>query len=229
MDTLNTVGTKLNTLLENNTVKSVVLLILALYSVFAAPALPNSVIRFFDTIVGKLLFLFLIAFVASQDVQVAILLSVAFLITLQVANKQFTEKFSMMDDIENAYLASKKKAAALLSPKQVPTTEDAASAGDAHASTAPPTPPQPTEASFPAADSESELTACRKNLLAKEQQLAVAQKEILRQQDEEVNSDDSSDDEGQCAGDAEDASCSEKNTVEGFSVSSGQYALANFI
>lgn len=65
-------------------------LFFALYAGMLAPALPNSVILFFDTIPGKLLFIFLIAFVASRNVpnslQVALIVSVIFLVSLTVLN-----------------------------------------------------------------------------------------------------------------------------------------------
>jgi len=66
-------------------------LFFALYAGWLAPKLPNSVIYFFDTIPGKLLFIFIIAFVASRNVensfQVALVVSVMFLVTLTVLNK----------------------------------------------------------------------------------------------------------------------------------------------
>ena len=66
-------------------------LFFALYAGWLAPKLPNSVIYFFDTIPGKLLFIFIIAFVASRRVensfQVALVVSVMFLVTLTVLNK----------------------------------------------------------------------------------------------------------------------------------------------
>lgn len=68
-----------------------VALFFALYAGWLAPKLPNSVIYFFDTIPGKLLFIFIIAFVASRNVensfQVALVVSVMFLVTLTVLNK----------------------------------------------------------------------------------------------------------------------------------------------
>ncbi len=48
-------------LLYNPTVKTIVTLILALYAGGAAPALPNFVIRFFDSIIGRMIFTFLIS------------------------------------------------------------------------------------------------------------------------------------------------------------------------
>ena len=93
-DTMNSLNKELDTILkplfENKIFVGALGLFLALYAGWLAPALPNSVIGFFDTAVGKLLFIFLIAFVASRDVpnslQVALIVSVIFLITLTVLN-----------------------------------------------------------------------------------------------------------------------------------------------
>lgn len=83
----------INKLLDNKTVTLVISMILALYSALAAPALPDSVILFFDTIVGKVLLLFLIGFTASRNIQVSLMIAVAFVITLHIANKRTTEQY----------------------------------------------------------------------------------------------------------------------------------------
>jgi hypothetical protein len=93
-DTMNSLNKELDTILkplfENKIFVAGLGLFLALYAGWLAPALPDGVIGFFDTAVGKLLFIFLIAFVASRDVpnslQVALIVSVIFLITLTVLN-----------------------------------------------------------------------------------------------------------------------------------------------
>jgi hypothetical protein len=93
-DTVNTLNKELDTILkplfENKIFVAALGLFLAIYAGWLAPALPDTVIGFFDTAVGKLLFIFLIAFVASRDVpnslQVALIVSVIFLITLTVLN-----------------------------------------------------------------------------------------------------------------------------------------------
>jgi hypothetical protein len=68
-------------------------LLIVLYSALAAPALPNSVILFFDTWYGKLLFMFLIGFVASHNIQVALVISILFFIILNMATKLEVEQF----------------------------------------------------------------------------------------------------------------------------------------
>lgn len=93
-DTMNSLNKELDAVLkplfENKIFVAALGLFLAIYAGWLAPALPDSVIGFFDTAVGKLLFIFLIAFVASRDVpnslQVALIVSVIFLITLTVLN-----------------------------------------------------------------------------------------------------------------------------------------------
>jgi len=93
-DTLQSLNVKMDSILkplfENKIFVACLGAFLAVYAGWLAPALPNSVIGFFDTAVGKLLFIFLIAFVASRNVpnsfQVALIVSVGFLVTLSVLN-----------------------------------------------------------------------------------------------------------------------------------------------
>ena len=89
MDTLQ----QINSLLDNDNVATVTSLVIALYAGMAAPALPDRVILFFDTVVGKLLFLFLIGFVASRNIRVALMVAVAFVVTLHVVNQRTTERY----------------------------------------------------------------------------------------------------------------------------------------
>jgi hypothetical protein len=83
----------------------IVSLLIVLYSALAAPALPNSVILFFDTWFGKLLFMFLIAFVASNNIQVALVISILFFIILNLAtqlelNKEYYEDKTKIDELD---------------------------------------------------------------------------------------------------------------------------------
>jgi hypothetical protein len=76
--------------LKNNYFKGALFLFFGLYAGFLAPALPNSVLHFFDTVVGKLLFIFLIAFIATRQIDgsigIALIVAVMFLLTLTVLN-----------------------------------------------------------------------------------------------------------------------------------------------
>jgi hypothetical protein len=95
-------------LLDNKTLTIVLSMLIVLYSALAAPALPNNVILFFDTWYGKLLFMFLIAFVASHNVQVALVIAILFLILLNMATKLEVEKFKMerFEDKKNADMST---------------------------------------------------------------------------------------------------------------------------
>jgi len=76
--------------LKNNYFKGALFLFFGLYAGFLAPALPNSVLHFFDTVVGKLLFIFLIAFIATRQIDgsigIALIVAVMFLLTLTILN-----------------------------------------------------------------------------------------------------------------------------------------------
>ena len=88
-----------NELINNNMYINIVLTILiALYAGVIAPALPNSVITFFDTVFGKILFVFLIAYTAGKNIEIALILSIALVITLDILNKRQVELFN--SDIE---------------------------------------------------------------------------------------------------------------------------------
>jgi len=81
---------RLNSLLENKTTTSVLTLLLALYAGMFAPALPNNIIQFFDSVFGKMVFCFLIAYVSSRNTQVAIMIALSFVLTLNLINKKET-------------------------------------------------------------------------------------------------------------------------------------------
>ena len=89
----------MNNILNNNFVIGFVSLFLTLYATLIAPKLPNNVIQFFDTIIGKLFFLFLIAFFSSKNIQISIMIALAYTITLHIANKNNTEEY--IDFVKN--------------------------------------------------------------------------------------------------------------------------------
>ena len=59
MEFINNIGDRLDNVLENKTVTLVISLVLVLYAGLAAPALPNSVVKFFDTY-GRKSFIFIL-------------------------------------------------------------------------------------------------------------------------------------------------------------------------
>jgi hypothetical protein len=73
--------------LKNENITTVIALLLAIYAGLAAPSLPNSVIHFFDQWYGKLIFITLIALLASRNIQIALMVSVVFFIILHTASE----------------------------------------------------------------------------------------------------------------------------------------------
>jgi len=90
--------------LNNNRILSTILgLFLVLYAALAAPKLPKSISSWFDNVWFKLGFMFLIAYMATRDPSVAIISSVALLVTLQTLSAQKTAETvvkSVQDKIE---------------------------------------------------------------------------------------------------------------------------------
>ena len=80
-------------LLSNKYISGFVSVLIALYAVFIAPALPNRVLQFFDTPIGRLFFIFLAAYLASEgNTQVALMVSIALTITLMALEKKTLEE-----------------------------------------------------------------------------------------------------------------------------------------
>ena len=89
-----------NVLNSNKYVSAIIGLFLALYAGLAAPKLPRSITSLFDNFFFKLFFMFLIAYTATKDTPVAIMASVALLVTLQTLSSQKTS-----DKVVNAVKA----------------------------------------------------------------------------------------------------------------------------
>lgn len=77
----------LDTGLSNKYVSTTLKVLLAFYAAFAAPNLPRSVASLLDHTVVRILIAILIVFVATKDASLAILVSLAFVLSLQTANK----------------------------------------------------------------------------------------------------------------------------------------------
>lgn len=95
MDLINTV----NNALQNPYLKSGLALFLVLYSSMSRPELPSMIMLLFDNAIFRLLVLTLIVFMSNGDVQVALLVAVAFTVTLNFLNEQkiaegFAERFT---------------------------------------------------------------------------------------------------------------------------------------
>ena len=97
MDTVNdfsrSVDNFLKNVYSNKTANAVIGLFLVLYAGLAAPKLPRSVAKIFGNPVFKFVFLFLIAYMASRNISVAIIASVALAVSMQTFSyHQATQK-----------------------------------------------------------------------------------------------------------------------------------------
>ena len=110
MNIVKKLGKEMDKLLKHKNLRLVLILMVTIYSALVAPALPNSIIKFFDTILGKLLFVFLIGYMASKNIQVALVISIGFIVTLQIVERKkienyinFIEGFEEDDDSEDPH------------------------------------------------------------------------------------------------------------------------------
>jgi len=77
----------LNKGLGNPYIDTAVKVFIGLYAALAAPQLPPSVILLLDSTIVRVLWAFLIVFLALGNPGIALMASIAFIITLQLANK----------------------------------------------------------------------------------------------------------------------------------------------
>ena len=102
IDQLNSqLNTVLRPVFDNKMFVAALALFFALYAGRLAPKLPNGVIYFFDSIIGKFLFVFTLAFVASRDLpnamNISLLISFVFVIGLTTFNSnKLKEQFKQM-------------------------------------------------------------------------------------------------------------------------------------
>jgi len=85
---LKTTSEKLTTGLDkmrgSKIIMAVLGMFLVLYSAKAAPKLPNYLLKVFDNPIFKIVFMFLIAYIASKDPSVAIITAIILLLTIKV-------------------------------------------------------------------------------------------------------------------------------------------------
>lgn len=105
MNNFNKINNYLNNLLSHQYSTIILSVVIALYAGAIAPALPNKVINFFDTKIGKMIFIFLIAYTSNKNIKFSLILSIAFVVTLCIANNKkiqlIYEKFEIDPDIVN--------------------------------------------------------------------------------------------------------------------------------
>ena len=86
-DVVGDIEGSLNYGLGNKYVSTTIKVLIALYAAFAAPQLPKGVAQIFDNSLVRIAVAILIVYLASKDSSMAILLALAFILTLQTANK----------------------------------------------------------------------------------------------------------------------------------------------
>lgn len=79
--------TVLNRTLSNEYILTTIKVFLGLYAAFAAPKLPPSILGLFDNILFRIVVAFSIIMIATREPGIALMLAIAFIITLQTANK----------------------------------------------------------------------------------------------------------------------------------------------
>jgi hypothetical protein len=72
---------------QNEYISAGVSLLLVLYASLAAPQLPDGIVKLFDNTFVKLIIFFLIVYIAKKDPNIALISTVAVMVTLQTLNK----------------------------------------------------------------------------------------------------------------------------------------------
>ena len=107
---INQTETILNRGLDNVYITTTIKVFLGLYAGFAAPKLPPSVVMLLDNIVVRIAVAFTIVLVATRDPSIALMISIAFIITLQTANRYrlINTNLSVADPGQSSWLPSAK-------------------------------------------------------------------------------------------------------------------------
>lgn len=84
---IHTIESFLNKALDNVYFSTALKVFLAMYAAFAAPQLPPAILQLFDTVWMRIIVAFIIIFLSVRDPSIAIMVAIAFIVTLQLANK----------------------------------------------------------------------------------------------------------------------------------------------
>ena len=100
--------TVLNRALDNVYISTAIKIFIALYAGFAAPQLPKSLVDLMDNVFMRIGIAFVIVFFATRDPSIALLVSIAFIVTLQQSNKMrlYDTSLSIADPGESSWLPS---------------------------------------------------------------------------------------------------------------------------
>jgi len=82
------INDELNSQLQNPYISGTLNILLILYSSLAAPELPDFMKTFFKSTIGKIIIISLIAFTANKNINISLLVAIAFVITLNFINTE---------------------------------------------------------------------------------------------------------------------------------------------
>jgi hypothetical protein len=135
-DLVVTAETVLNRSLDNVYISTTLKVLIGLYAAFAAPKLPPSLVDLMDNIVVRIAFAFIIVLTATRDAGMALMIAIAFIVTLQTANKYrlINTDLSVAAAGQSSWLPSAKRES--FAPDDVPAPEEEGVEGE----TPPPTP-----------------------------------------------------------------------------------------
>lgn len=97
----------LNNFLRNEYVTAVVALFVVLYASNVAPRLPDVVMDLFNNPIFRVFVLFLVAYIANKNPAIALLVAIAFVVTLNVINRQEAEEGFL--DVIDTFNSGKKE------------------------------------------------------------------------------------------------------------------------
>ena len=100
-----------NKIFSNKHFVTILSLLIALYASFAAPILPEFLIKLFNHDISKLIICFLIAYTASSNLNLSLMISLLFLLSTGLLNKIQIEKFVVNEQFRNScgVIANKEK------------------------------------------------------------------------------------------------------------------------
>lgn len=101
----------LNTGLDNIYINTAIKVFLGLYAAFAAPSLPPNLVFLMDNTFVRISVAFVIILMATRDPSMALIMAIAFIMTLQTANKLriINTSLSYSEPGESSWLPSAKK------------------------------------------------------------------------------------------------------------------------
>ena len=110
-DLVENTETVLNRGLDNVYISTTIKVLIGLYAAFAAPKLPASLVDLMDNIFVRIGFAFVIVLVATRDPSIALMIAIAFIVTLQTANKLrlFNTELSVAAPGQSSWLPSAKE------------------------------------------------------------------------------------------------------------------------